>query len=186
MPRAYTKSGSIEKYESGQWATPVWSSSNKGVKGTITGPDSNGNYTVNAPSGYVSGGSEISCTTKYGGKTKVFSFKSKTLNDYQPYIDFGIDTSTSAGDTRYITLWASFNENLPRDVTIHYQGSVPFSGRFTSNDIYYSGTESIKDFSYVCGKGKSSFKQYIGNLPQPSVFHLDNADFSKITYTLSW
>ena len=71
MPRAYTKSGSIEKYESGQWATPVWSSSNKG---TITGPDSNGNYTVNAPSGYVSGGSEISCTTKYGGVSKVFWF----------------------------------------------------------------------------------------------------------------
>ena len=183
MPRAYTKSGSIEKYESGQWSVS-WSG---GATGTITGPDSNGNYTVNAPSGYVSGGSGISCTTKYGGKTKVFSFKSKTLNDYQPHIDFDIDTSPSAEeDTRYITLWASFNENLPKDVTINYRGSVPFSGRYTMNDRYYSGTQSVHGISYICEKGESSFKQYIGNLPRPSTFHLDNADFSKITYTLSW
>lgn len=68
MPRAYTKSGSVEKYESEQWATPVWSGS---VTGTVTGPDSNGNYTVNAPTNYVVTNTDVSwnhgvtCTTNY-------------------------------------------------------------------------------------------------------------------------
>ena len=45
--RCYTKSGSVEKYESNLWSSPTagnWST--MGVLGTITTPDSNGNYTV--------------------------------------------------------------------------------------------------------------------------------------------
>ena len=45
--RCYTKSGSVEKYESNLWSSPTagnWST--LGVLGTITTPDSNGNYTV--------------------------------------------------------------------------------------------------------------------------------------------
>ena len=76
MSRAYTKSGSTEKFESGQWTTPSWSSTSN--KGTVTGPDSSGNYTVNAPSGYIKGTSSdysITCTTIYGGVSKTFYFK---------------------------------------------------------------------------------------------------------------
>ena len=81
MSRAYTKSGSTEKYESNEWSTPSWS--NTSNKGTITGPDSNGNYTVNAPSGYAEGTSSdysITCTTKYGGVSKTFYFKESATN----------------------------------------------------------------------------------------------------------
>lgn len=83
MLRAYTKSGSVEKYESEQWATPVWSGS---VTGTVTGPDSNGNYTVNAPTNYVVTNTDVSwnhgvtCTTNYAQVKKYFYFSPVQLN----------------------------------------------------------------------------------------------------------
>lgn len=70
--RCYTKSGSVEKYESN-----LWSMDSVGVVVIITGPDSSGNYTVTPPSGYKDSSTptEFYCTTIYGGVKKTFYFK---------------------------------------------------------------------------------------------------------------
>jgi hypothetical protein len=81
--RCYTKSGSVEKYESNLWKSPIsenWSTG--GDVGTITTPDSNGNYTVtpggdfedsdtHAPTSYY-------CFTKYNNVITYFYFKKST------------------------------------------------------------------------------------------------------------
>ena len=76
--RCYTKSGSVEKYESNLWQHPGylnWSSI--GIRGTITTPDSNGNYTVTPAKGYKD--SNIStglyCYTMYGNIKKNFTLQ---------------------------------------------------------------------------------------------------------------
>lgn len=70
--RCYTKSGSVEKYESN-----LWSMESVGVTVIITGPDSSGNYTVTPPSGYEDSNTptELYCYTMYGGVKKTFYFK---------------------------------------------------------------------------------------------------------------
>lgn len=79
--RCYTKSGSVEKYESSLWSSPStgnWSS--MGLVGTITTPDSNGNYTV-TPERHFEDSSDTttySCFTEYGGVKKTFYFKKST------------------------------------------------------------------------------------------------------------
>ena len=78
--RCYTKSGSVEKYESNLWKSPTaanWSSA--GILGNITTPDSNGNYTV-TPEQHFEDSSDTttySCFTEYGGVKKTFYFKEK-------------------------------------------------------------------------------------------------------------
>ena len=73
--RCYTKSGSVEKYESN-----LWSMGSFGVAVDITGPDSSGNYTVTPPKGYEDSNTptEFGCTTDYGGIKKTFYFKEAT------------------------------------------------------------------------------------------------------------
>ena len=78
--RCYTKSGSVEKYESNLWVSPTlgnWSSS--GVVGTITTPDSRGNYTVTPANGFEDSNTQTGfyCYTMYGGVRKTFYFKEK-------------------------------------------------------------------------------------------------------------
>lgn len=78
--RCYTKSGSVEKYESNLWKSPTsgnWSS--LGILGTITTPDSNGNYTVTPEKSFEdsSDTTTYSCFTEYGGVKKTFYFKKK-------------------------------------------------------------------------------------------------------------
>ena len=78
--RCYTKSGSVEKYESNLWSSPTmgnWSS--MGIVGTITTPDSNGNYTVTPEQSFEdsSDTTSYSCFTEYGGVKKTFYFKKK-------------------------------------------------------------------------------------------------------------
>lgn len=79
--RCYTKSGNVEKYESNLWqhpGYPNWSS--VGILGTITTPDSDGNYTVTPAKGYKD--SNIStglyCYTMYGNVKKTFYFTDNT------------------------------------------------------------------------------------------------------------
>lgn len=76
--RCYTKSGSVEKYEPNAWSSPTagnWSSF--GVLGTITTPDSNGNYTVTPANRFEDSiiKTEFYCYTMYGGVRKTFYFK---------------------------------------------------------------------------------------------------------------
>ena len=78
--RCYTKSGSIEKYEPNAWSSPStgnWSSI--GIVGTITTPDSHGNYTVTPGNGFEDSNTqtEFHCYTMYGGVRKTFYFKEK-------------------------------------------------------------------------------------------------------------
>lgn len=78
--RCYTKSGSVEKYESNLWSSPTFGNwSSMGVAGTITTPDSNGNYTVTPEQSFEdsSDATTYSCFTEYGGVKKTFYFKKK-------------------------------------------------------------------------------------------------------------
>lgn len=91
--RCYTKSGSVEKYESNLWISPTsgnWSS--LGILGTITSPDSNGNYTVTPAPEFEDSNTktEFYCYTMYGGVRKTFYFKEKNTTikivvDYEAY-----------------------------------------------------------------------------------------------------
>ena len=74
--RCYTKSGSIEKYESN-----LWGIESGGVAVTITGPDSSGNYTVTPQSEYEDSNTptQFYFTTIYGGVRKTFYFNKKII-----------------------------------------------------------------------------------------------------------
>ena len=79
--RCYTKSGSVEKYESNLWSSPTagnWST--MGVLGTITTPDSNGNYTVTLGGDFADSDTPTSyyCFTKYNNVINYFYFKKST------------------------------------------------------------------------------------------------------------
>ena len=79
--RCYTKSGSVEKYESNLWESPIsgnWST--MGVVGTITTPDSNGNYTVTLGGDFEDSDTPTSyyCFTKYHNAINYFYFKIST------------------------------------------------------------------------------------------------------------
>ena len=99
--RCYTKSGSVEKYESN-----LWSMGSFGVAPVITGPDSNGNYTVTPPEGYEDSNTptEFGCTTDYGGVKKTFYFKKngKTITKYVISIING--PSYDYDDSNYVNI----------------------------------------------------------------------------------
>ena len=81
--RCYTKSGSVEKYESNLWKSPTMGNwSTMGIVGTITTPDSNGNYTVTPEQSFEdsSDTTTYSCFTEYSGVKKTFYFKKKNKN----------------------------------------------------------------------------------------------------------
>lgn len=76
--RCYTKSGSVNKYESNLWSSPSSSNwSSIGIVGKITTPDSNGNYTVTPAPEYEDSNTPtgLYCYTMYGGVRKTFYFK---------------------------------------------------------------------------------------------------------------
>lgn len=107
--RCYTKSGSIEKYESNLWKSPIYGNwSSIGIAGTITTPDSNGNYTVTPASNYTDSDKPTTdyCFTEYGGVKKAFYFKKKIVSikisvtatgyqDYKGYLVFNCKISSN-------------------------------------------------------------------------------------------
>lgn len=105
--RCYTKSGSVEKYESN-----LWSMESVGVSVIITGPDSSGNYTVTPPSEYEDSNTptEFYCTTIYGGVRKTFYFK-ESIKEIWLYAGVGNWTNTGLN----IFLQFSNNEYLGND-----------------------------------------------------------------------
>ena len=114
--RCYTKSGNKEVYEANLWMRPGyhnWSSSGLFGAGTITIPDSNGNYTVTAK-GYKD--SNIStglyCYTMYGNIKKTFYF----IEDKPSVttITFRLSSITSNG---YINITCSVSHPLETNVT---------------------------------------------------------------------
>lgn len=109
MPRAYTQSGQKGVYEPNEWKTPTWS----GLQGSITGPDSNGNYTVNPPTGYkiTTDTSQDYCETEYHNvKHKIYMTKENTT------INVIAQISISGGTAYYA--WAKANISVPCDVDV--------------------------------------------------------------------
>lgn len=105
--RCYTKSGSVEKYESN-----LWSMDSFGVSVVITGPDSSGNYTVTPPSGYEDSNTPtgLYCYTMYGGVKKTFYFKESIK---EIWLRAGVGGWTNTG--LLIFLKFSNNEYLGND-----------------------------------------------------------------------
>ena len=154
--RCYTKSGSVEKYESNLWKSPTagnWSS--VVILGTITTPDSNGNYTV-TPEQHFEDSSDTttySCFTEYGGVKKTFYFKEKdiTVNGKMTLslfarnsingnkIVFGCNVSASPSFTG-----ANFRVILAFDYYEHVSGNL--SGPYTKA-LSFTVTSSSDSFS---------------------------------------
>ena len=99
MPRAYTKSGSIEKYEGGMTVTISTSSV---TKPTIT-PDTNGNYSWPSISNYTYNSNATSgdfyLTTNYQGKTCIAYYK-KNINVTSVTISFKMSTTSGTHGSR--------------------------------------------------------------------------------------
>ena len=116
--RCYTKSGSVEKYESNLWVSPTlgnWSST--GVAGTITTPDSRGNYTV-TPEQHFEDSSDTttySCFTEYGGVKKTFYFKEKDTT-ITIKINIGVIGENSDGNIVFKCTISSNNNNIMNDI----------------------------------------------------------------------
>lgn len=114
--RCYTKSGNVEKYESNLWQHPGYLNWSGGVRGTITTPDSNGNYTVTPAKGYKDSNSNIStgfyCYTMYNNVKKTFYF----IKDTPSYttVTFRLSSINTSG---YICINCSQSGPLSTDVT---------------------------------------------------------------------
>lgn len=109
MPRAYTQSGQKGVYEPNEWKTPTWS----GLPGSIIGPDSNGNYTVNPPSGYkiTTDTSQDYCETEYHNvKHKIYI----VMNNIT--INVTVNISISGGTSYFARVHA--NMSVPCDITV--------------------------------------------------------------------
>lgn len=152
--RCYTKSGSVEKYESN-----LWSMGSFGVAVDITGPDSSGNYTVNPPEGYEdsSDTTEFGCTTDYGGIKKTFYFKENGIiitiriyvNGYKDYagnVVFNFDVSCDNSE-----IATSILNN--KSITLSY-GVVTHAGPVGSYSVMvkYDMTLLAPGIRYVDGK----------------------------------
>ena len=117
--RCYTKSGNKEVYEANLWQHPGylnWSYS--GIRGTITTPNSNGNYTVTPAKVYKD--SKIStglyCYTMYGNVKKIFYF----TNDTPSYttITFKLSSINTRG---YINIICSQSGPFAVDITCNIE-----------------------------------------------------------------
>lgn len=105
--RCYTKSGSVEKYESNAWSSTSsgnWSSI--GIVGKITTPDSNGNYIVTPAPGFENSNTPtgLYCYTIYGNVRKTFYFKESIK-------EIIISTGVSFFKHNGIKIFLSFNNN---------------------------------------------------------------------------
>lgn len=156
--RCYTKSGSVEKYESNLWSSPSsdnWST--LGVVGTITTPDSNGNYTVTIGGDFTDSDTPTSyyCFTKYNNVINYFYFKKSITPDPTP-----VDAKMT------LSLFASTNGSK-----IVFGCNVSASPSFTGGNFrvtlafeYYehdlSGTLSgpyTKNLSFIVTSSSDSF-----------------------------
>ena len=157
--RCYTKSGSVEKDESNLWTSPTggnWST--MGVVGTITTPDSNGNYTVTLGGDFEDSDTPTSyyCFTKYHNVINYFYFKKSTpkppvnrkitlylsvRNSVNPgKIEFECNVSASPGFTG-----ANFRVTLAFEYYEHDMfGKI--NGPYTKN-LSYTVTSSSDSFS---------------------------------------
>ena len=158
--RCYTKSGSIEKYEPNKWSSPSagnWSS--LGILGTITTPDSNGNYTVTPATGFEDSNTqtEFYCYTMYGGVRKTFYFKEIHV------INLSCSTHIPPGETT-MQIMLKFNNNkylgndkLSVEVTITTTPPITII-----NSVFFTVTKySIPPLRNYISLGTEVGKQYV-------------------------
>ena len=139
--RCYTKSGSVEKYESNLWSSPTmgnWSS--MGIVGTITTPDSNGNYTVTPEQSFEdsSDTTTYSCFTEYGGVRKTFYFKKKEGIGYDLYcrVLYIYDNTTG-----YNPNYNKFSDKFGIDIINTYNAKITYGEIYKDHkDGYFGGT----------------------------------------------
>ena len=175
--RCYTKSGSVEKYESNLWKSPTlgnWSST--GVAGTITTPDSNGNYTVTPEQSFEdsSDTTTYSCFTEYGGVKKTFYFKKKEEKELRYYINCKIWVT---GDGHEISIYGdieSYDTMMPipvydllrQDVIdTHIKVYVHTLGDFAVIDFELSSS-TWNGYETPSFKYTAKFNDYNDNIPQ--------------------
>lgn len=172
--RCYTKSGSVEKYESNLWKSPTmgnWSS--MGLVGTITTPDSNGNYTVTPPNNFEDSNTktEFYCYTMYGSVRKTFYFKeNQVTKKYTAFLWIG-DVKTNGGSgLENFSEWCYFDfcdklgGPLVDNIGFNYTTlTVNGDNKPTINIKFYCLPESTGHQSYT-----GSFKFYFGLIPYGS------------------
>lgn len=117
--RCYTKSGNKEVYEANLWEHPGylnWSGS--GIRGTITTPNSNGNYTVTPAKGYKDSNTktELYCYTMYSNIKKIFYFTKDTPS--YTTITFKLSSISTSG---YIQINCSQSGPLAVDITCNIE-----------------------------------------------------------------
>lgn len=194
--RCYTKSGSVEKYESNLWKSPTmgnWSS--MGIVGTITTPDSNGNYTVTPEKSFEdsSDTTTYSCFTEYGGVKKTFYFKKKEEKELRYYINCKIWVT---GDGNSISICGdieSYDAQMPipvhdllrQDVIdTHIKVYVNTLGDFAVIDFELSSSTwngyVTPNFKYT-----AKFNNYNDNIPQEYGIGNLNTKNKTITSTYS-
>lgn len=161
--RCYTKSGSVEKYESNLWSSPIagnWST--LGVLGTITTPDSNGNYTVTLGGDFADSDTPTSyyCFTKYNNVINYFYFKKIITPEPTP-----VDAK--------ITLYL-FVRNSVNPGKIEFGCNVSASPSFTGgnfrvklifdyqeNDMFGNLSSYTKSLSYTITSSSDSFSDEV-------------------------
>lgn len=150
--RCYTKSGSVEKYESNLWSnlgSGHWSS--VAIAGTVSTPDSNGNYTITPNQKYEDSDTttEYYCHTKYNNIEKKFYFKKKIIKinilvtitgykDYQGKLVFNCDISSNTTYDRLINLITNVSISISWEV-VDADGGVGIVGSYNTR-IFTIGT----------------------------------------------
>ena len=180
--RCYTKSGSVEKYQSDFFSRvvdhyPVPFSHN------ITGPDSNGNYTITYK-GYDDANSsnyDCYCKTIYGdfrnggGVSKTFYFKKRKTR-----ITFRLSNLISSGGG---TITCSISGPLPSDVEFGISGSMgkgfTIISKANSNNGFFHFYYNDPYPSHMPKVGEQWYIKYA----RPYPFGTDIGDFEYVADT---
>ena len=130
--RCYTKSGSIEKYESDKWegiiSTTPFSGGNTPY--ISSAPNSNGNYQVSSRDS----NNTTSCTTRYGGVTKIFTF---TVDKKIAYMVITIKVKPNYGPSTDSGNYCDYLYiNWPKSYIGEYSINIHFNAKGGNFNIY--------------------------------------------------
>ena len=143
--RCYTKSGSVEKYESGCFSGVINHYPNN-FNSNMTEPDYNGNYSITY-NGYDDGDSsnyDCYCETIYGdwrnggGVRKTFYFKKKKGTGYDLYcrVLYIYDNTTG-----YNPNYSKFSDKFGIDIINTYNAKITYGEIYKDHkDGYFGGT----------------------------------------------
>ena len=185
--RCYTKSGSVEKYESECFSGDINHYPNN-FSSNMTGPDSNGNYSITY-NGYDDGDSsnyDCYCETIYGdwrnggGIKKTFYFKKK--DKYDKYITYYVTFTLNSG---MLNCKCDGVTNIPGT----NNGNVTLGTDIQLSDGKGDGRSEYFTFSWIMKDGINESKYcsvpyYLGSgFTTRSGWEDYNGDGTKIHYT---